>query len=222
MLPALFPEARRNMSAVSSFLAPPSTFARLAARSRTRRRPRACTVTAGRPSSFPDATGFSEENKSGASMGEKSHVSAGELLAEEMQEVKAQKQQQQEQEPPQPTTAPRGEEVDGVINPGVAPVFPRTQVPISGQSSASKWLTFYTDDEDRTPYFFNQVTGETQWCVLFSPSPPLPNPNLSRHGHEPLPAASIDSPFLSVPTPYPIRREEPKRWWTGGRWFDKE
>lgn len=115
---------------------------RLAARGirggRQHRRPRGCAVAPvamGRPSSFPDAKGFSEENKSGFEVG-------GPMT----EEVKADVQ-----------------DMDGVINPGKGVEVAAPPTPISGNIEGSKWLTFYTEDESRTPYYFNQVTGETKW-----------------------------------------------------------
>lgn len=138
---------RAKMSAATAFLAPPSAINRLVARGakgKTYRRCAAVTPIAGRPSSYPDAKGFSEEDKSGTAVGE-----------EQKQEVLPAVREQPQLE---------ALAVDGGINPGVSPTFEAPPTPISGGNQGSKWLTFYTR-EDRTPYYFNQVTGETQWCV---------------------------------------------------------
>ena len=46
-----------------------------------------------------------------------------------------------------------------------------------GGEWGSDWDTYYTEDESRTPYYVNRVTGTTQW-------------------------------------------EEPRRWWSNGKWID--
>ena len=56
---------------------------------------------------------------------------------------------------------------------------PITGVAGGGAAEGSNWETFYTDDEQRRPYYRNKKTGVTQW-------------------------------------------EEPKRWWSGGRWIEAE
>ena len=48
-----------------------------------------------------------------------------------------------------------------------------------GDTWGSNWDTYYTEDDSRTPYYVNRVSGKTQW-------------------------------------------EEPKRWWSSGRWVDAE
>jgi hypothetical protein len=143
------------MSAVSAFLAPPSALHRLAPRKDAH--PRRCAAVApvaGRPSSYPDATGFSEENKSGAGVGDE--VVAAPPVQQNMTEAEMAEGNQ----------TPGNMTVDGVIRAGKAAEFKAPNRPMSANAEGSKWVTFCTEDEARTPYYYNKVTGETTWCVL--------------------------------------------------------
>ena len=152
------------MSAVSAFLAPPSAVKnKLAARvHRTYRR---CAVTpmAGRPSSFTDANGFSEEDKNGTTMGD---------------DMKMPEKKEKEWGPPPEAKVPEGETPDPQ---GQGEEVVQAQERIQS-NQGSKWQTFYT--ENGQPYYYNMLTEEVQWCVRppypthplpFAPSPP-PHP----------------------------------------------
>ena len=144
------------MSAVSAFLAPPSAV-KIKLTARVHRTYRRCAVTpmAGRPSSFPDAKGFSEEDKNGATVGD----------VMQMPEKK-----EKEWGPPPEMKVPEG----GAPEPqGQGEEVMDMDLRIRS-NQGSKWQTFYA--EDGKPYYFNMLTEEVQWCVRPPyPTHPLPS-----------------------------------------------
>ena len=151
------------MSAASAVLSAPSVADLFATRGKSRRPPRgrghAVAPVAGRPSSFANARGFSEDNKSGAVVVEKPAAAVVQEPAEAV--VKESARTAEDELPPI-------DKVDEVVRPGQGVSFEAPPTPISGKGAlqGSKWMTFYTEDENRTPYYFNTETGETKWCVL--------------------------------------------------------
>ena len=147
------------MSSAFAFLAPPSTIGKLVARGPQRgrqyRRCGAVTPIAGRPSSFPNARGFSEEDKNGAVVGDDIKLPLKQDVLPEKMDM------------PELEALDVPEEGGSGIKPGKGAEVFVPPVPIAGRGATegSKWLTFYTEDENRTPYYFNKETGETQWCA---------------------------------------------------------